>query len=154
MDLLIRQTVYDIMLAAARRVAPLEACGLLAGREGHATTCYELVNADGSSEHYSMRPEEQFAAAKDMRAKGQKLLAIWHSHPASPARMSDEDLRLAYTPGVVYVILSLVRPEAPDVRGFVLDEGVAKEVPVTVAEAHDGSARGAEAGPSDSRARA
>ena len=61
---------------------------------------YELRNTDAAAEHYNRAPEEQFAAVKDMRAKGIRMLAIWHSHPETPARMSGEDLKLAYTPGV------------------------------------------------------
>lgn len=124
--------VFEQMLKAARDAAPIEACGLLAGTGEHVTKCYVLTNTDASPEHYSMNPEEQFAAAKDMRAAGLKMLAIWHSHPASPARMSAEDMRLAYTPDVVYVILSLAGDGAPEVRAFSVQDGTALEIAVTV----------------------
>lgn len=68
MKLIVRRSVRDDMLRAARSAAPLEACGLLAGENGRATKCYILANADVSPEHFSMKPEEQFAAVKDMRA--------------------------------------------------------------------------------------
>lgn len=126
--------VYEAMLAAAHRAAPLEACGLLGGRNVQATEFYELTNDDASGEHYTMRPEEQFAAVKDMRARGAHMLAIWHSHPATPARMSEEDLRLAYTPDVVYIILSLATSDQPDLRGFVVNSGA--HVPVDIAVAN------------------
>jgi proteasome lid subunit RPN8/RPN11 len=105
MNLRIEQRILDAMLEAARATAPLEACGLLAGNGDCVTKCYVLTNADASPEHYSMKPEEQFAAVKDMRRLGLRLLAIWHSHPASPPRMSAEDMRLAYTPDVVYGVV-------------------------------------------------
>ena len=126
--------LFHVMLRAARATAPLEACGLLAGADGRATKCYVLANADASPEHYSMKPEEQFAAVKDMRAAGLKMLAIWHSHPASPARMSAEDMQLAYTPDVAYVILSLAERDAPQVRAFAVEDGVAHETPVIIEE--------------------
>ncbi len=132
MKLTVEAHIMPAMLATAREAAPLEACGLLGGRNEHATEFYRLTNADASGEHYSMLPEEQFAAAKDMRAKDIKMLAIWHSHPATPARMSDEDLRLAYTPDVVYLILSLAKPDNPDLRGFVVKEGWPVEVEVAL----------------------
>ena len=101
------KAVFHEMLALSQEAAPLEACGLLAGTGDRAIKLYALTNADASPEHFSMKPQEQFAAAKDMRALGLRMVSIWHSHPASPAQMSAEDMRLAYTPDVVYVILSL-----------------------------------------------
>ena len=38
---------------------------------------------------------------------GTDISAHWHSHPASPSRPSQEDLRLAVDPHVRYAILSL-----------------------------------------------
>ena len=81
-----------------------------------------------------MKPEEQFAAVKDMRAAGLKMLGIWHSHPASPARMSAEDMHLAYTPDVAYVILSLAEPGKPCARAFIVRDAVAHETPLIIEE--------------------
>jgi len=128
------QSVYDLLLGAAHEAAPLEACGLLGGKSGRAVKFYGLDNIDASHEHYSMKPEDQFAAIRDMRSLGLDMLAIWHSHPATPARMSEEDLRLAYTPDVIYVIVSLAAGSAPAVRGFVVQDGTAKEVSIQVVE--------------------
>ena len=132
MKLVLFKSVYEKMLRTARDAAPLEACGLLAGNGEHVTRCYALTNTDASSEHFSMKPEEQFAAVKDMRAAGLKMLAIWHSHPASPARMSAEDMRLAYTPEIVYIIVSLAEPESPRIRAFGVRDDSAHEIPVIV----------------------
>ena len=40
-------------------------------------------------------------------SEGDMILANWHSHPASPSRPSQEDLRLANDPTIRYAILSL-----------------------------------------------
>ena len=122
------------MLAAARDAAPLEACGLLGGADDKAKEFYELTNIDKSGEHYSMIPEEQFAAVKDMRSKKLNMVAIWHSHPATPARMSEEDMRLAFTPDVVYLILSLADSGKPEIRGFAVENNVPKEVQLEIEE--------------------
>ena len=135
--LIISSPIRNEMIHAARAAAPLEACGLLAGTGDRMTKCYVLTNADASPEHFSMKPEEQFAAIKDMRAAGLKMTAIWHSHPASPARMSAEDMRLAYTPDVVYVIVSLAEPEGPRIRAFAVEDGVARETSVIIEEKED-----------------
>jgi proteasome lid subunit RPN8/RPN11 len=128
----ITQSIRNALVQVSRHAAPLEACGLLGGVDTVVSEFYELSNIDASGEHYSMNPEEQFAAVKDMRIKGLRMLAIWHSHPETPARMSDEDLRLAYTPGVAYVIVSLAQVDKPSVRGFVVKDGAPEEVEVRI----------------------
>lgn len=106
------------MVSAARKEAPQEACGLLAGKEEHVMKCYVLTNADHSAQHFRLLPAEQFAAVKNMRETGLRMLAIWHSHPLTPARMSAEDLKLAFTPDVAYVIVSLADSEKPNIRAY------------------------------------
>ena len=71
------------------------------------TENYWMENIDHSPEHFSFAPKDQFAALKYVRSKGLKILANWHSHPASPSRPSQEDLRLANDPTIRYAILSL-----------------------------------------------
>lgn len=132
MTLMVLKEVYTQLLLAAEAEAPNEACGLLAGKDGLITTFYRLTNADASPEHYSMIPEEQFAASKAMRNAGLRMLAIWHSHPASPARMSDEDLKLAFTPDMAYLILSLARPDAPTLCGYEVIDGKPLKIDVQI----------------------
>lgn len=116
--------IYDAMVAHARRDFPLEACGILGGKDGIVSEHYPMANTDRSHEHFMMEPREQFAVAKDLRARGKDMLAIYHSHPETPARPSAEDIRLALTPGVSYVIISLAG-ETPDVKSFRIERGAA-----------------------------
>jgi proteasome lid subunit RPN8/RPN11 len=141
MNLTVEENVFRAMSAAARRVAPLEACGLVAGVGNRAIRFFEMTNADASADHFSLKPEEQFAAVKAMRRDGLKMLAIWHSHPTTPARMSAEDLRLAYTPDVIYLILSLAHPGHPDLRGYAVENGAPVPVGVTISASPSPSAR-------------
>jgi proteasome lid subunit RPN8/RPN11 len=125
---------YDTIVAHARAGLPNEACGLFAGEsEGESKTVravYCLPNSDESPEHFSMTPEDQFAAVRDMRKKGLVLLGNFHSHPSTPARPSPEDIRLAFDPALWYLIVSLQNPE-PDVRCFRIRGGIAEEEPIT-----------------------
>jgi proteasome lid subunit RPN8/RPN11 len=121
--LMIESRVAEALSRAALAAAPLEACGLCGGRDGRVTEFHALTNADASAEHFSMLPAEQFKAIKAMRASGAALAAIWHSHPATPARLSDEDLRLAWTPDTVYLITSLAGSGGPVTRGYVVTGG-------------------------------
>lgn len=124
--------IFERMVEQVRTQAPIEACGILAGADDRVEKLYEMTNADRSSRHFMMEPREQFAAVKDMRTAGLKMLAIYHSHPETPARPSVEDLRLALTPDVVYVIISLRNTDAPVVKGFLIENGTITPVPVEV----------------------
>ena len=95
---------------------------------------YPLTNVDRASEHFSMEPKEQFAAVKDMRRRGWRMIGIWHSHPATPARMSEEDKRLAFTPDVMYVILSLADQNTPSIVAFRMDNQREIKIPCRVEE--------------------
>jgi len=119
------------IIAQAQEYAPIETCGYLAGDDALVTLRLPLTNIDASAEHYSLDPAEQFAAVRLIRAKGLTLRAVYHSHPASPARPSEEDIRLAYDPNVSYVIVSLAGNE-PDIRSFRIRGGVVENEPVTI----------------------
>jgi proteasome lid subunit RPN8/RPN11 len=114
-----KKEVRNDIIAQARREAPLEACGYLAEQEGIVVRHYPLTNADASEEHYSLQPEEQFAALRQMRAAGLKLRAVYHSHPASPARPSEEDIKLAHDRSISYVVVSLLEGQET-VRSFTI----------------------------------
>lgn len=103
----IGQDIINELIAQARKDAPLETCGYLLGKDGVVTENYWMENIDHSSEHFSFSPRDQFAALHYARKNGLKILANWHSHPASPSRPSQEDLRLANDPTIRYAILSL-----------------------------------------------
>lgn len=118
--------------AAAEAGAPLEVCGLLAGTGDRIEKYYPMTNADASADHFTMVPEEQFAAVKSMRTDRHTLLAVWHSHPATPARMSEEDLRLAYTPDVAYMITSLAVDDSESLRGYDVTDGTPNEIEVVI----------------------
>ena len=129
--LTIPQAIIDAIIAHAQRDFPLEACGILGGTEGVVSEHYPMTNTDRSNEHFTMEPKEQFAVVKDLRAKGKEMLVIYHSHPESPARPSQEDIRLALTPDVVHLIVSLAG-ENPDARAFRIDGGVVTPEPLTI----------------------
>lgn len=124
---------YQQLVEHARREAPVEACGYLGGSGDKAEACLPLKNMDASPEHFSFDPADQFSAVRHLRKAGQKVLAVYHSHPTSPARPSDEDLRLLADPDLLYAILSLQTPE-PVLRLFQIRGGQAAELPLSIIE--------------------
>ena len=83
----------DALLAHARRESPRECCGLLGGTAGVVTLCLPVVNELASPTAFCTEPRSMLAADRALRAAGVELLAVYHSHPTSPAVPSVTDLR-------------------------------------------------------------
>jgi len=69
-----------------------------------------------------------------MEERGEDLVAIYHSHPASPGYPSPTDRAEAVDhrgeprfPGAAYVLVSLL-VEEPEIRAFRIDHGVVTEL--------------------------
>ena len=134
LNLEIPTTIFQQMVAQARAIAPIEVCGILAGSNGKVEKLYKMTNVDNSSSHFIMEPKEQFATVKDIRSSGLEMLAIYHSHPETLARPSAEDIRLALTPNVIYVIVSLQNTNGSAVKGFRISGTNVTEVPIKILE--------------------
>ena len=116
----------------AQKEIPNEACGYLIGEGEKAHAVHKMRNADESPVHFSLDPEEQFEALRRAREMGKELIAVYHSHPVTPPRMSQEDIRLANDPGIVYLIYAVATGE---LKGFaVTKEKAVTEVPVELIE--------------------
>lgn len=118
--LLVPHEIYQAITAHARSALPNEACGLLRGNNG---AIIDILPARNVADH----PESDFQvdAQSLLRAlqwedAGDDLIAIYHSHPASPAYPSAVDAMNAFYPDSVSLILSLQQPQAPELRGFYL----------------------------------
>jgi proteasome lid subunit RPN8/RPN11 len=107
-DFKIPRTLAEEMCAHARAVAPEECCGLLGARNGgNAESAYPLRNvARAPLVAYEAAPEELFDAQRLMRARGESLVGVYHSHPRSADPVpSETDVRLAFYPSAVYFIV-------------------------------------------------
>ncbi|OGQ99134.1 MAG: hypothetical protein A2505_08780 [Deltaproteobacteria bacterium RIFOXYD12_FULL_55_16] len=123
----ISQETVAAIIAHGHREIPNEACGYLAAdADGVIRRHLELHNLDQAPDHFTMDPAEQFAAIRRIREEGRQLIAVYHSHPESPARPSEEDIRLAHDPAMLYLIVSLL-PVASQVRVFRINQGEVRE---------------------------
>jgi proteasome lid subunit RPN8/RPN11 len=128
----IKKDVFDQIVAQAREELPNESCGYFLGTDGEVIDeNYRMTNVDASPEHFSFAPKEQFGAINHARKTGKKVIANWHSHPASPARPSQEDIRLAYDPNILYFIVSLAAEE-PVLNGYRIVGGEVTKLDVAV----------------------
>jgi len=107
----IKKSTVEAIYKQGDKEAPLEACGYLAGQDEELIKRYPMYNVDQSSDHFTLDPAEQFKVIKEARNEGLEVNAVYHTHPETPARPSEEDIRLAFDPNIIYIIASLVGEE-------------------------------------------
>lgn len=120
----LRREHLEAMIDHARESAPSECCGLIGGvSKTKASSLYRLRNVTAEPEvRYEAAPEDLFTAQRQMRERGEDLLAIYHSHPrAADPSPSETDVRLAYYPSATYLIIGL-GGTAPVVKAFNISE--------------------------------
>jgi len=125
------QQIVEAIFKQAYNELPNETCGLLAGTEGEVVKRFAMTNTDHSPEHFSFDPAEQFQVLRAARAEGLQIIANFHSHPETPARPSEEDIKLAYDPNILYFIASLAA-EIPVLKAFRIQGGKVEEVPILI----------------------
>jgi proteasome lid subunit RPN8/RPN11 len=114
------------MITHVDRLAPLEACGLLAGLNSKVDTVIGVTNQAQSEVRFVMEPTEQLKAFEWIDSNGLELVGIFHSHPYGPETVSPTDIaEAAYK--VVTVILARVN-DVWQARGFWIEDGVFSEV--------------------------
>jgi proteasome lid subunit RPN8/RPN11 len=131
-ELVISREHLELMVTHCRAHHPNEACGLLAGKGSRVTKVYPMANTEPSPVSYFMEPKEQFRAMKEMRQEGLTMLAIFHSHPQSPAYPSVKDVSLAFYEDAVYLIISLMNPKDPVIKAFTIVDGAVNEAPFSI----------------------
>lgn len=124
-----------------RRDAPHETCGMIGGKDGRALKIYPIQNvAENRVKNYLMDGPEQIQAMQDMDDNGYDIVAIYHSHPVTRAYPSVTDRRDAYDPdlgeptypGTVYIIMTLMNPDAPEAHGYLLNGENITETPLEI----------------------
>jgi proteasome lid subunit RPN8/RPN11 len=122
--MILRREHVAAIVAHAREKSPEECCGLIGGlNQTTSSSIYPLRNVTPDPERaYEAAPEELFAAQRQMRERGEDLIAIYHSHPRSHHPVpSETDVKLAYYPAALYLIIGLGGPQ-PVVQAFKISE--------------------------------
>ena len=112
MHLALAPGILEEVIRDAQKAYPAEACGLLIGRN-IADRFVPIANISPSPHHYEMDPAQLIATLRTLRTTGERLVAIFHSHPNGPAEPSATDVERAYYPEAAHLIVSLAEPERP-----------------------------------------
>lgn len=138
MKLEIPAELHSAMVEHCRQGLPNEACGFLGGRQGKVERLLPLDNAARSPVYYRPDDKQMLAAFDALDESELQLVAIFHSHVASPALPSPTDIREAHYPDSIYIIVSL-RATPPEARGFLIrkkdwrdEDGAIEEVDLVV----------------------
>lgn len=125
------------LLHLAQQSPEAEVCGLVgADADGVPTTCYPVTNsASTPANRFLLDAEQQIAAVKSMREKGESLFAIYHSHPHAPAVPSATDIEQAAYPEAVHLIISLNTQGVLELRAFRIAGQAVAELGLSLIEA-------------------
>jgi proteasome lid subunit RPN8/RPN11 len=135
----IDQEIHDAIVAHAKKDHPDEACGVVAGPEGSDTPTrfVPMVNAASSPTFYEFDSHDLLALYKDMDARDEEPVVVYHSHTATEAYPSRTDIGLAMEPGAHYVLVSTREHgnnEGPvEFRSYRIVDGEVTEEEVVVA---------------------
>jgi proteasome lid subunit RPN8/RPN11 len=132
MGLKIGRFLYNEIINHLKSVYPMEGCGLLAGRDGRVEAHCPIDNVLNSATAFEMAPDQLIAAFMDFEAAGQRLQAIYHSHPHGPAIPSSRDVVEANYPEAVQIIVSFEAYDEPNINAFEIIEGRVLPITLTV----------------------
>jgi proteasome lid subunit RPN8/RPN11 len=117
--LILPKRLINQIITHVRQHEQIEACGLLSRAGNQPGHYYAVKNiAADPSVRFEMEPKQLIAAMKHMRVHGEDLLAIVHSHPASPPLPSAADIDECGYPNAYYIIVSLDNKPAVEMRAY------------------------------------
>ena len=130
MELNLKREDWNIMRAHVEVQAPLEACGLLAGKNNRVGKVLLIENQAKSPVRFRMNPKEQLEAFNWIGSNQLDLIGIFHSHPAGPETVSATDIEEA-----AYAVSQIVWSRLKGdwiARGFWIEDKQVSEVALKV----------------------
>jgi len=124
----ISRSQFDDVIAHAQAEAPNECCGFMKLADGRVDEVFRAENIRHSPYGYDFGFKD-LMRANELDDEGHGV-AIYHSHPRSPAEPSQTDINLAHYPHWLYVIVSLAGE--PEMRAWRIGDGRIEEEPVEI----------------------
>ncbi len=134
--LTIDRSMYEAIVAHARRDHPDEACGVVAGPAGtdRPERFIPMLNAARSPTFYEFESADLLKLYREMDERDEEPVVIYHSHTATEAYPSRTDIAYAGEPGAHYVLVSTREAVDTEFRSFRIVDGSVSEEPVIVTD--------------------
>lgn len=126
----ISREIVEAMIDHARADHPDEACGVVAGPQGsdRPVRFVPMTNAARSTTFYEFDSVDLLRLYREMDARDEEPVVIYHSHTATEAYPSRTDISYASEPNAHYVLVSTRSPDGTEVRSFrIVDAEVTEE---------------------------
>lgn len=125
------------ILAHAQEEAPNECCGVVgvipaaSGRPPQAMRVRRARNVHASPKRFEIDGRDVIHAMSEFEEAGWEIGAIYHSHTHTAPYPSQTDINFAaHWPGVEWIIVGLADPAEPEIRSYLIEEGVVREVEI------------------------
>ena len=126
---------------AAKESYPNECCGLLGGYaspDGEVTITRvqlsENVASEGIKDRFEVDPKVRFDLMRELENGPERIIGHYHSHPDHQAVPSQHDLKMAFEPDLLWLIVALSNGKVSDTRahGVNDDASAFHEIPLTI----------------------
>lgn len=126
--------MVDDMITHARTDHPDEACGVIAGPAGsdQPTRLIRMVNAERSPTFYRFDSLEQLRLYRELDARDEEVVVVYHSHTATEAYPSRTDISYAGEPQAHYLLISTRAADTVEIRSYRILNGVVNEEHVEI----------------------
>ncbi|KXU38481.1 peptidase [Ventosimonas gracilis] len=137
MTLHITCAALDAIVRRAHAEHPIESCGMVTANIGLALAqrVIPMTNQAASETFFRFDSRDQLRVYRDLNARDEECRAVYHSHTASEAYPSKDDVDYAGQPEVHYLIVSTWAQTKVPVRSFRIIDGHVTEESIVVVDA-------------------
>ncbi|SHL12643.1 Proteasome lid subunit RPN8/RPN11, contains Jab1/MPN metalloenzyme (JAMM) motif [Nitrosospira sp. Nsp11] len=136
--LTIHTKLVEAMITQAHKDHPIETCGIIAGPQGCnlPLRLIPMRNAARSAVFFKFDPNQQLQVWRDMEARDEEPIVIYHSHTDTQAYPSRTDVKFAAELRAHYVIIPTNPIYGDEIRSFRICDGMVTEERVRMLDSY------------------
>jgi [CysO sulfur-carrier protein]-S-L-cysteine hydrolase len=122
--------LYHSLMGELNKELPNEACGLISGIANRCMTLWPMKNIEPSPYSFAMDVDEQETAVKNMKAKKEAFVGIYHSHPYGVPVPSRDDV--AFASHEAYYFIASVGMKREELRCYKIIDGKVRPIEIVI----------------------